>query len=285
MKKIYLFISAVSIFIVASSSIAIKSSTGIAGFSGAPGTPPQTCGFSGCHSGGSSASSGMTITTTPALVNDQFKHDSVYRINISATAAGFTRFGLDCEVLTPTQGNAGTLTASLSSGVKLMQFGARTNAVHISFKTGTVVTWSFPWKAPSAGTNTAIIYAAANAVNGDGSTTGDFPIPPVSRTLTAVEPATVTAISSTSPVLKAVSVYPNPATVFAQVRVDLPHAAELGFAVTDLNGRLLLERPARTLPAGAHAEALDLRSFEPGVYFVQITAGGDKLARKMLIVH
>jgi hypothetical protein len=137
MKHLYLLFFSALILFVATSSVSVKSSSGIAGYTGAPGSF-GTCGNQGCHGGGSSATSGVTITSVPSFSNNMYKPDSTYQVIIQTSAAGFNRYGFDCEILTPGGTNAGVISASLSAGVKTLQAGGgRRDAVHSSPRFGT----------------------------------------------------------------------------------------------------------------------------------------------------
>ena len=287
MKKVYLLLALPIVMMLASSSVSIKSSNGIAGYAGAPGGF-GTCGA--CHAGGSASSSGLTITATPSFSNNEFRPDSSYMISISAFASGFTRFGFDCEILNTSGANAGVISPSLAAGVKtLSACGGRRDAAHTTPRQGTLVTWTFPWKAPSTGSVT--IYAVVNAVNFNGSTSGDFPLSPASLSLSPfvapVDTTIDTIIDKVAQIEEAMvkaRLYPNPATVLVNLDYYLPAPAQLVFTVTDLHGRQVMTRSAAAT-AGRNTQSLDLRALPEGTYFVGVSDGRRTLTQKMLLVN
>ena len=143
MKKTLLSFSLILIAILGSSAFIKKSSSGIAGYTGSPGE--GTC--ANCHNGGSSASSGITITAVPAFsvnINSEteYQPDTTYQITIETAASGFSKYGFGCEILTPSVTNSGTMSAP-GAGVKFLNSGAKRNAVHTTAKNGTSAQFTF----------------------------------------------------------------------------------------------------------------------------------------------
>ena len=80
--------------------------------------------------------------------------------------------------------------------------------------------------------------------------------------------------------------YPNPFNPMTKIRFSLPAAQLVSLKVFDLTGRelatLLHERKA----AGSHEIAFDAsRVSASGVYFYQLSAGGFKQTRKMILMQ
>ena len=76
-----------------------------------------------------------------------------------------------------------------------------------------------------------------------------------------------------------ISVFPNPATdvVYLQVNADLDQIFEL--KVVNLIGQTLLEDKIST----NRRTEIDLRAFPPGVYFLQIVDGDNKIMKRLVI--
>src|SRR5690606_310259 len=105
MKKSITFLSLAAVLITATSAIVLKYSTGIAGQTASPGE--TSC--NSCHSGGSSASAGITITAVPSFTNNEYVPNTNYTIIITAQADGFSRYGFGCEILGENNANIGTM--------------------------------------------------------------------------------------------------------------------------------------------------------------------------------
>lgn len=263
-----------------------KSSTGYAGYTNSPGE--SYCGTAGCHGGGSSATSTIVVTSVPQFTNDEYVPGTTYTISVQANAAGFTRYGFGCEILTDGNTNAGTM-QSPGSGVKFLNAGARRNAVHSTTKLASsgTATFTFQWVAPAEGTGNATFYVAANAVNGNASTSGDFPITPISYVVTegAVPTTTFTGVRENSAELtNNLSVFPNPANGITTISYDLKQNAAVSVELTDMTGKTVKSLLSETQPAGAHSHVLNLQSVPAGVYFIKTSVNNKKASQKLITV-
>jgi hypothetical protein len=217
-KKLVLIFSAFLLIFIASS-YKIRSSTGMAGKTGSPGE--NTC--NECHGGGSSAATGVTISATPEFTLDQFKAGTTYTISITVGATGFSRFGFGCEILDSVNANAGVMQTLAGTGVKLLNAGTRKNATHSTPKSGIdEATFRFRWIAPTI--DKATIYVCGNAVNFNGTTTGDLPVPSSLQLTRMPDPVDTTVIDSNLAVISkyalepgSFKVYPNPAAFLKKV--------------------------------------------------------------------
>jgi hypothetical protein len=273
------------ITVAALSSFMIKNATGMAGYTGAPGE--NTC--ASCHGGGSAAVKGITITSEPEFINDEFYADSTYKISVIASASGFTRYGFDCTILSTSNTSIGTMTLA-GTGVKFANALGRRHAVHATPKissTGTA-TFQFSWIAPSEGD--AKIYAIANAVNGSNTTAGDFVIPPVSMAVISVTPPTPTTVPDgvneiSANAVSKVNVYPNPARLSSRFNYDLTRSATVAVTLHDLTGKKVKTFYTEPQSAGHYSEKLDLQGITAGVYFIRLSIGDVKASQKMVVIE
>jgi len=287
MKKITISLSLLLFVILGSSAFIKKSSSGIAGYTGSPGE--GTCAT--CHSGGTSANSGITITAVPAFsvnINSDTEYvpDADYQITIETAASGFSKYGFGCEILTPSVTNSGTMSAP-GPGVKFLNSGAKRNAVHTSAKNGTTAQFTFNWKAPSSGD--ATIYAIGNAVNGANGDNGDFVIAPVSLNLVAAPIPLDTTNSvnlkehSSSP-LSGVSVFPNPAEKISQISYYLRESSEIRIELVSMNGSLIKVLYQQQENPGAYTQILNFQNVSAGVYFIKTSANNSMSSQKLIVV-
>jgi hypothetical protein len=281
MKKTIVTLVLASVTLISTSAF-IKSSNGIAGYTGAPGE--VTCNTIGCHGGGSSPSSSIAVSSVPSFTNDEFVPGTSYLITIQLTATNFNRYGFGCEILNASNVNAGTM-QNAGAGVKFLNSGGRKNAVHTTAKVGTgSASFSFEWVAPLTG-DTATIYVAGNAVNGNGSTSGDFPIPPVFVQLKAQEPPPVSIRENPYAFISGLSVYPNPASGLTSISYNLSKNQPVAVQLVSLNGKVIREFINETQASGAHSHLLDLQNIAPGMYFVKTLVADQKVAQKMIAIH
>jgi phosphatidylserine/phosphatidylglycerophosphate/cardiolipin synthase-like enzyme len=80
------------------------------------------------------------------------------------------------------------------------------------------------------------------------------------------------------------AVYPNPFNPVTTLRFVLPEAGETVIGVYDLLGRQVLSRPLGWLPAGSHAQSLDLSHAASGLYLLRLESQGRAATAKALLV-
>ena len=279
MKKIITTLAIAAITLISTTAF-VKNSNGLAGYTGSPGE--GTC--NQCHSGGNSASAGATITSVPSFSADEFVPGMSYVITVQLAATGFNRFGFGCEILDATNANAGTM-QNAGAGVKFMNAGARRNAIHTSAKPGTGGTiFNFDWVAPSTG-DTVTIFVAGNAVNFNGSSSGDFPIPPIKMQLKAQKSLATGIDENKSPVISGVSVYPNPASGLMAINYFLSKTENVLIQLIDINGKVLKDLLRETQTPGLHNHFLDLQDISSGIYFVKTSIDNQKVSQKLIAVQ
>jgi hypothetical protein len=288
MKKHLVIIVLSLLVLVGASAFITKSSNGfIPGYTGAPGE--LTCsGGGGCHKGGASANKAVTISATPSFSLDQYMPDSTYLISIQVAASGFSHFGFGCEILDSVNGNAG-LMQNQGFGVHFSPaFNGRTNALHTTPKAGTnSATFFFEWVAPHEGK--ATIYACGNAVNLNGNTSGDLPIP-VSLELTPVPVPVDTTVhdvglkETDNSGIARITVYPNPANGFSNISYNLKEAKCITVELIDMNGNSVKELYSRKQSPGRHSQILNFQDVTAGVYFIRLSVDQQKVSQKLITV-
>jgi len=77
--------------------------------------------------------------------------------------------------------------------------------------------------------------------------------------------------------------YPNPTHGLTQIVVDLNSEKNVAVEVVNMTGQKILDIPARNMQAGSHTLSIDASGFSSGVYFYTVTAGAEKMTRKMIV--
>lgn len=275
-RKVLFFGTLLTVFVTGTAFIII-SSTGMTGSTGSP--SEGNCG--GCHSGGSSIASGMTITASPSFTGNVYEPGQTYSINVTVGAVGFNNFGFGCEILNSSNGNAGTM-QNPGPGVAIANgpFG-RKNAIHTSIKSGSgFATFTFQWVAPSNGAVT--IYAAGNCVNLNGSTNGDLPL----VTSLALVPPVGTGIGEEEIQIGNVSIYPNPVKDKLNVNYNLSGSDNVSIQLVSIKGELIAELLNEKKSSGLHHEMLQLpSSVSTGVYFLKLSNNAGVVKQKLITVY
>jgi hypothetical protein len=285
MKKIIISGTLAMLTLLFASGFIVKHSTGMVGYTGSPGEP--VC--SACHGGGSSPSKGMTITATPGFSLNQYLPDTVYKLSVIVAATNFSNFGFDCEILDSVNVNAGIMSSNLAAGIKTLTINNRRNATHTTTRFGPNGTaFTFTWAAPSEGK--VIIYATANAVNLNGNTGGDLPM--AQSLVLRPKPAPVNTVvvidgiqESQPETVTKVLMYPNPSSGFTNLSYTLKQEKKIEVALLDIKGTVVKQLLASERERGDHSEILYLDDVAAGVYFIRISADGEKVSQKLISVH
>jgi hypothetical protein len=189
-------------------------------------------------------------------------------VGASVTGTSRPRFGFQASCVKAADGStqAGTFSTGGSYGIAVRSTTPRlvehtTPLAGTLFSGNYIDTVSFNWTAPATGFGKVRFYAVVNAVNFNGTTSGDAP----NATTTEYDPAPV-GVSNVKEQLA--GIYPNPVgnTLHLQLRGQASSAR-----VTDLNGKLC-SIPA---PAGTGAEiSLDVSSLSAGYYHLSVLVDG-----------
>lgn len=271
---------ALTIIALTTTTAFVRYQNGIAGYTNSPGE--GSCNT--CHSGGSSAAAGTTISALPSFTNNEYVPGQNYTITVDLAATSFSLFGFGCEILNSNNANSGSMHTA-GTGVKFLNAGSRKNAVHTAPKSGTgSVSFSFEWTAPSDG-DVAKFYVAGNAVNGNSNTSLDFPITPVSLEVNPAPATEPVGIREQSSALSRVTVYPNPASDLTQISFYLNQPQTTQVELIEMNGRLVRNFESREQRPGLHTQTLDLHGVASGIYFIRISANGQKAAQQMISVQ
>lgn len=145
-----------------------------AGNTGAPGENNCTS----CHSGNviTSGTNWGNINLSTDIPTTGYIPDSTYNITLSHTQTGINKFGFQLTVLETTNDTkTGTLIITNSSKTKLGSSSTRSYVMHSNGGTSGNGSnnWTFQWKAPSINVGSIKMYAAINAANNNGQTSGD----------------------------------------------------------------------------------------------------------------
>ena len=84
--------------------------------------------------------------------------------------------------------------------------------------------------------------------------------------------------------LVALNIYPNPSSGSINLEMSLGESHEIGVLVTDVLGRTIEQQPVKTYGNGELLVTLaKTRSYEPGVYIVNVDIDGKRITRKVLV--
>lgn len=276
MKKVFLSVSAIGMLTFLSLGFILKWSSGIPGKTGSPGETSCTA----CHGGGSGTTI-VNINATPSFISNQYIPGTTYTIDVTVINNPYSKFGFGCEILdASTNTNAGSMTTPLAGVQFLTAANGRNNAVHNTPKNGTgSATFSFVWVAPTT-TNNIVIYAAGNAVNGNGTTTGDA----VGTASLLLTPNTTSIQENTAN--NSISIFPNPASDFISMYIDYFNAPTLvTIELSDLKGSHHFTLLNTKLNYGQN----EIKTFLPdelsnGIYVLKVRSNEKNITSQLLLI-
>ncbi len=274
-KKIILGLTI--ILSLASLSFIVLNSSGIAGKTGSPGE--TTC--SQCHSGGTGTTT-VLIGSVPEFTTNQFVPGQSYQITVYVSNTNYTKFGFGCEILDQaTSTNTGTMNISGPNVQFITASNGRKNAVHTapySAPSGAAA-FTFYWTAPNT-TNNIVIYAAGNAVNGNGTTIGDA----VGTTSLLLTPSTSSIKENNAN--NSMLIFPNPASDFISIHIDYFNSPTIAtIELSDLKGSQYFTLLNTKLNYGQN----EIKTFLPtelsnGIYLLKVRNNKQIIASQIVLI-
>ena len=242
-------------------------------------SPGETsCNDAGCHGGGPAGTT-ISITATPAFTNNFYDPATVYTMNISVGHPSLTHFGFDCEVLAAGNVNAGVM-SNAGSGVQFATFGGKKNATHTTPKPGNPsASFTFIWTPPASGN--ATVFVSGNAVNLNGTTSGDFS---TFNSLTLTVLPTAIAVTPKSEISQ-ITLFPNPASDITTLSYYTLTPQKIIIELTDISGKIIKTFVNEIPEPGPHSSILDLKGIAKGIYFVKATSNGERFSQKLISVQ
>lgn len=240
-----------------------------AGRTGSPGDGGLTCSASNCHGATPQPGSNLFLVGVPTA---GYNPGQTYLVQVNFSGTGNKGFqispqnqngGLLGELInTTTSGNQGTQT--VGSGKYITHRLAQSTASG---------SWTFQWRAPSAGTGPVTFYGAFVNGRNNGLRT---------QAITIQEnPAASVAEAGK---LQQFRMYPNPVNDRLTLSYSLERTEKVNIKVYDITGREALLLVNEQQEAGEHQMSFDLKpQLNPGVYFVSVDAGGKRFSQKLLV--
>jgi PKD repeat protein len=104
-----------------------------------------------------------------------------------------------------------------------------------------------------------------------------FSINVISSNATAVEPKVATALN--------VSLFPNPARDFFEVKLGMVTDADVSILLMDLSGKTVASQQAGPLSSGTHSLRVNTQDLPAGLYLARVQAGDAMSTHKVMITH
>jgi len=227
-----------------------------------------------CHGGSSIIVNNWISTNIP---DSGYIAGETYSITATGTHTGVVKFGFE-------------LTAEDNSGSKKGSF-VNTNATQTKFtNNNSAVThkssgntpsnntksWNFEWIAPVAGTGDITFYAAFNAANGNGSTSGDV----IYKTSLNISENTSSGILTDKDNSKQILIFQTTDLNYLTIKNISTDIPETNIRLFDINGKLLKLKSIRNNNMDI---TLNINDLKTNIYIIQIETKEELISRKVYI--
>ncbi|PHN08307.1 choice-of-anchor V domain-containing protein [Flavilitoribacter nigricans] len=231
-----------------------------------------------CHTSGSySPALNVQLLDGEAAVTT-YEPGKTYTLRVAITGADDAAgYGFQSVLLYGDDNlNAGTFGAA-PSGMQVTPLNDRMYAEHSARSNSNVFT--IDWTAPAGGLGDVRIYAGGNAVNGNGSVSGDVGTF-LSDPLVITEAGT-SNVRDQELTFDAIRISPNPTRSGALLSLDNSRPGRYLLTVYNAVGQLI-EQQSLDLVMGEQSHWIDLDAQPRGLYFLRLTNGQQQLTRKIL---
>lgn len=257
------------------------------GNTGAPGDDanangtPRTCGH--CHFGAAAPAVSVQVLNANGDPVSAYVPGQQYtaRVTINTNVPALTGFGFQMIALRD------------SGNVDLDGFSDPGNNTVNNYKIATIPNgrtyaehdnisvnnnqFNVVWTAPAAGTGPVTFYAAGNAVNRNGSTSGDGTAAATLKLTEQIATSTQGMVDQTVQL----KVWPNPMTDIARVEINTLQAGQYQFRVVDLSGKTVWQQTQR-LGQGASWLEIPAATWAPGMYLLEAVSGNTRRVVKVV---
>jgi len=221
------------------------------GKTGSPGDGGATC--TQCHAGAAVPADGWITSDIPEL---GYVVGETYTITATGTHAGVGRFGFELTAEDESGNKVGSFNV-INTETQLSNGGA--SVTHTSSginPDGDSKTWTMEWTAPDSDLGVISFYAAFNAANNNGGTSGDV----IYTSMMSVDESSV----GIGEELKVADFTFGPNPSFGSIQVNHPYDAA-HISIFDISGKTVLNIENYT--AGS---TIDLSKLNVGIYFIQL---------------
>ncbi len=237
-----------------------------------------------CHGSGSpSAATSLVLSSSSGKFEVEPGGTLILTLQIShpSQVAG----GLNVSVRDEAMAKSGTLAPENADEMRVTS-KELTHKMPKGFVNGKT-TFTFTWTAPTT-PGSYTLYAAGNAVNLNGQSSGDF-FNMITQEIT-VGPTTGVGeeLVAANTLLRSVDIAPSPVSVAegtAEIRYKLGQAANVTIELFDVNGRPVQPTENTAGDAGEHVAVIDTRRLASGMYIAVLRAGNEQIAKHFTVVR
>ena len=230
------------------------------------GSPVGSASCNSCHSGGNFGTQISLALQKNGQSVTQYEPAESYTLRITInTTNNPQRYGFQAVALGGEENaNAGTF-GSPPSGTQITNISNRNYFEHSSPRNSNSI--SIEWTAPIEGAGEVLFYAAGNAVNNDGDTSGDQP--DILDLPLRINEASATGLFEIERLSVNLRLYPNPTEDQLNMEIAGAKSGHYQMQIIDINGRLVLEQLLE-ITESQFVRSISVASLEPGQYFLKL---------------
>ena len=231
------------------------------------GSPGDNANCTACHSGNTTEAVGWITTDIPAL---GYIVGETYNITASPIHSGAGKIGFEFTAEDESNAKVGQFAISGDGETTLVNGDkAITHTNSGTTPSGGMKTWTFQWTAPSTDVGLVTFYAAFNATNNNGSTSGDV----VYLSSISVEESSIGIDNSIENTIFSFS--PNPSNGYITLNHNFGSA---NLMIIDLSGKTVLQEAQVFTNT-----RMDLSFLDSGIYLVRIQNGLQSRTERLII--
>ncbi|MDW7680049.1 MAG: choice-of-anchor V domain-containing protein [bacterium] len=267
MRKIITLIF-LGVVILAAAGYLMSSSTGKTG---------QTEAGCTCHGTPGAGNSVINLTANPDFFAGGYVPGSSYTLTINVTGGPVgNRGGFNLKASHGTLTNPGANAKISNSEATHSNSNARS--------------WTVDWVSPDATVSSVVFNYAGNAVNGDGTTSGDDPTKMQEKAAQkAVTPVQIQdhSVPNKFAVLQN---YPNPFNANTNIAYRIDRPGEVHIGIFDINGRVVFQTKNQHQNSGLYHINWDAKNDEgfalsSGIYIYQVRFNGLSKTKKLILAR
>ena len=257
-----------------------NASSGVAAVQGVDrtGSPLSVSGCDACHSGGNFSTSVSVDILDGDTPVSSYEPGKTYAFRLTVNADNEpSGYGFQTVALAAADdANAGSF-GTAPNGTQITTLAGRDYFEHSRRNSSN--SWSIEWTAPGAGAGGVNFYAAANAVNGNGTNGGDSPTR-LASPLVLGENTTSSFFSPEELDLR-INIFPNPIQDHLYLEVTGSTADRLILRLFDASGQIVRSE-LLALVNGQSTHEISTQGLPAGLYFLNLS-DGQKVQTRILM--
>ncbi|HLP14039.1 MAG TPA: choice-of-anchor V domain-containing protein [Flavobacteriales bacterium] len=227
-----------------------------------------------CHTGGSFSSTiAVRLKDTSGAVVTEYLGGATYTYEVEVTSTASKHGFQAIALLSGSNANAGTLSASSSNAKIKVLASTRRYAEQTGPSTSGLFVMN--WIAPAPGSGTVNFYAAGNAVNGNGVTSGDDA---TNASLLTITESVLSGVGENKP--SAISIYPNPVSDY--IYINPSFTGNVSLVLTSLDGKLAQQKQDEFVPG--FPSQINVSALEKGTYILSIVNAKGEIVQTAKII-